>query len=412
MKKPGAIKSWLIWLFIVACILTISISIAILLVRFEILQPLGAAIVGLLTFGGFIFFQRQITMSNDIKDLRAQAGGLSDFENGVAQKIEKLSLQISAGSDRGDFKNEHEQATLQAKVSELEDRLIVLERDPSALPSASMVPFHEASQQSELKEVEAAAPSEITPTKTSLQSALKEDNLQMHLQPIVGLPSRSPAYFEAFMQLKTGHEEFLDTAEFNRLAEDGGLMPAIDTKILFSSARLIRTLEGLKKSAGLFCSLSASTFKNEKTFSQIVDFLEANQAINKSLILEITQRNYVALKPKGRARLGQIADLGFSLSLSEVADLALDVKKLSGQGFRFVKLPASILLHANLNENDIGIHPSRLSTTLQDQGITLIALGVEQENQAISLIDLDVRYAQGLLFAPPRAVKAELLNTT
>ncbi|MEE9315288.1 MAG: EAL domain-containing protein [Rhizobiaceae bacterium] len=407
MSKTSTAKSWAARLFIAICVIIIIISFAIMLVRFNILQPLGAILTSLVAFFGFFLIQRQSSLSNDIKMLKEQPSDLVELENRVDEKFGALTGHITSISQHLENTGQQNTAVDQAKLSEFEARLAAIEKGPSELPSASMAPFHEAKQN-----VDAALPIEtdIKPAKASIISALEGDNLQMHLQPIVGLPSRRPDYFEAFMRLKTEKNEYLDSNEFNKLTESGGLLPAIDTKILFSSARLIRTLEGVNKSAGLFCTLSASTFENAKIFEQIIDFLEANKSINGSLILEISQRDYNSLKSGGLARLGKLADLGFALSLGHVADLNLKAEELAAQGFQFLKVPVSILLHADLDEEESGIRPTELASILSEQDITLIALEIEREDQAMGLIDIHVSQGQGILFAPPRAVKTELLD--
>jgi len=40
----------------------------------------------------------------------------------------------------------------------------------------------------------------------------------------------------------------------------------------------------------------------------------------------------------------------------------------------------------------------------------IIANGIEAEQQVIRLLDYNIRYAQGELFAPPKAVRAEVLD--
>ncbi|MEM9734400.1 MAG: EAL domain-containing protein [Pseudomonadota bacterium] len=246
--------------------------------------------------------------------------------------------------------------------------------------------------------------------RKALKSALTDNRLNLHLQPIVGLPNRSPLYYEAFMKLQDGGSVHMDGRRFLRMAEDGGLMPMIDAKVIFSSVRMLRTLSSMKKKAGLFCNLSPKTLADKRTFNQIIAFLEGNGALAGALVFEVNQSAYGSLRAKEKERLGQIVDRGFSLLLDQVGDLNLDGAALAQKGFRHIKVPASLLLHASQSGHRGAIEPSRLVTAMGEHGISVIGTEVEREAHAVGLIDLDITMGQGHLFAPPRPVKAELLE--
>jgi cyclic-di-GMP phosphodiesterase TipF (flagellum assembly factor) len=53
------------------------------------------------------------------------------------------------------------------------------------------------------------------------------------------------------------------------------------------------------------------------------------------------------------------------------------------------------------------IHPSDLSDLLGRFGIDLIAERIEGERAVVDLLDYDVRFGQGFLFAPPRPLRPE-----
>jgi cyclic-di-GMP phosphodiesterase, flagellum assembly factor TipF len=53
------------------------------------------------------------------------------------------------------------------------------------------------------------------------------------------------------------------------------------------------------------------------------------------------------------------------------------------------------------------IHPSDLSDLLGRFGIDLIAERIEGERAVVDLLDFDVRFGQGFLFAPPRPLRPE-----
>src|SRR5258706_8778404 len=58
------------------------------------------------------------------------------------------------------------------------------------------------------------------------------------------------------------------------------------------------------------------------------------------------------------------------------------------------------------------IHPSALSDLLGRFGIDLIAERIEGERAVVDLLDYDVRFGRGFLFAPPRPLRPEGASAT
>jgi cyclic-di-GMP phosphodiesterase TipF (flagellum assembly factor) len=107
--------------------------------------------------------------------------------------------------------------------------------------------------------------------------------------------------------------------------------------------------------------------------------------------------------------LAALVERGFRFSMDQVSDLRFEPRELSDRGFRFVKVPAPVLLN-RLNAGDTDIHPADLSDLLGRHGIELIASQIENESNVVDLLDFEVRYGQGFLFSAPRPVRQEALR--
>jgi cyclic-di-GMP phosphodiesterase TipF (flagellum assembly factor) len=95
--------------------------------------------------------------------------------------------------------------------------------------------------------------------------------------------------------------------------------------------------------------------------------------------------------------------------MDHVTDLRIEPRELAARGFRFVKVPWSLLL-ARAATAASDIHPADFSDLLGRFGIDLIAEKIESEGTVVDLLDFDVRFGQGFLFSPPRPVRAEVLQ--
>jgi cyclic-di-GMP phosphodiesterase TipF (flagellum assembly factor) len=91
--------------------------------------------------------------------------------------------------------------------------------------------------------------------------------------------------------------------------------------------------------------------------------------------------------------------------------LRIEPRELADRGVRFIKVPAALLLDPK-QASTSDIHPSDLSDLLGRFGIDLIAERIEGERAVVDLLDYDVRFGQGFLFAPPRPLRPEGASAT
>jgi cyclic-di-GMP phosphodiesterase, flagellum assembly factor TipF len=243
----------------------------------------------------------------------------------------------------------------------------------------------------------------------AIRDALEANRLDLHLQPIVTLPQRKVRHYEAFARLRASGGELLTPADYLGYAESGGLLPTLDCLMLFRCVQVLRRLSAKKREVGLFCNVAGATLADSEAFAQISEFLAANRAFASSLVLEFAQGALRELGLIEQESLAQLASLGFRFSLDRVGDLNLEPKQLAEQGFRFVKIPAPLLL-ARTGSTASDIHPADLSSLLGRYGIDLIAEKVESEGTAVDLLDYNVGFGQGFLFSPPRPVRAEVFQ--
>jgi cyclic-di-GMP phosphodiesterase TipF (flagellum assembly factor) len=95
--------------------------------------------------------------------------------------------------------------------------------------------------------------------------------------------------------------------------------------------------------------------------------------------------------------------------MDHVTDLRFEPKELADRSFRFIKVPANLLLNrAAAAQSDI--QAEDLADLLARNGIDLIGERIENESTVVDLLDYDVRFGQGFLFSAPRPVRAEALQ--
>lgn len=236
-----------------------------------------------------------------------------------------------------------------------------------------------------------------------VREGIDAGRIDLYLQPVVTLPQRNVRYYEATSRLKVESGEVIAAGDFIPYAEAGSLMPKLDHMTVTRCVQVVRRLLLKNRDIGLVCNLSSATL-TDSAFPQLLEFLEANRAIGPSLFFQFTQKAARAMGPAEHESLAALAERGFRFSMDNAADLDLDARELNERGFRFIKVPAPLLLGRD------GAGPADLSGLFGGSGLDLVAERVESEATAAQLIEVGLRFGQGTLFAPPRPVRAEALQ--
>jgi len=242
-----------------------------------------------------------------------------------------------------------------------------------------------------------------------ISKAVDANRIDLYLQPIVTLPQRKVRYYEAVSRLRTEDGDIIPAGDFIDIAESVGLMPKIDNLAIFRCVQVTRRLLLKSRDVGLFCNISAASLTDALMFRQFLDFMDANRALASSLMFEFTQEAYRNFGPIEHESLAALAERGFRFSMDHVTDLHMEPNELANRSFRFLKVPARLLLNKT-GSNQSDIDPEDLSDLMARSGIDLIAERIETETTVVDLLDYDVRFGQGFLFSPPRPVRAEALQ--
>jgi cyclic-di-GMP phosphodiesterase, flagellum assembly factor TipF len=242
-----------------------------------------------------------------------------------------------------------------------------------------------------------------------LSKAATDNRVDLYLQPIVTLPQRKVRYYEAVSRLRTDTGDVIPAADFVDVAESVGLMPKIDNLAVFRCVQVVRRLLLKSRDVGLFCNLSVATLNDPVMFQQLLDFMDANRVLAGSLVFEFKQEAYRNFGPIEHECLAALAERGFRFSMDHVTDLHVSPNELADRSFRFIKVPAKLLLNKVAGVHT-DIDPEDLADLLARSGIDLIAERIETETTVVDILDYDVRFGQGFLFSPPRPVRAEALH--
>ncbi len=147
-----------------------------------------------------------------------------------------------------------------------------------------------------------------------LRRALEQDELRVHLQPVVELPTRRIVGFEALARWQHPTRGLLVPAEFVPLAEDTGQISRIDRFVLEETIALLGGHPGARP---ISVNLSARTFADPALTPWLAERLRAAEVEPSQLMVEVTETSL--MNPAG-AVSGQVTamrELGLRILIDD-----------------------------------------------------------------------------------------------
>ena len=439
-------------IFIAICMVLVAASLGLVLHSVAGISGTESAIVALTALTFLILYNAVSMRLRDRSDVGSQIADLSRGTADLARQVAEFGRRLAAVEGRVVSANSAGADRIQAVVGEINELGVLVKQLASsvaghedllaagatAAPPAPVAAAVEADPEPETEqphsaepappiavspapvETAAPAPAKIAADATArsqpqllaaVKNAVEENRLDIYLQPMVTLPQRKVRFYEAVTRLRDDKDQILTADDFIATAESGGLIGRIDHMVMLRCVQVLRRLMVRNKDVGVFCNVSAATLGNPTNFAQCLDFLEANRALAPSFVLEFKQATFRNLGPTETEHLAALSQRGYRFSIDHVSDLRIEPRELADRGVRFIKVPAALLLDPKQSSAS-DIHPSDLSDLLGRFGIDLIAEKIEGERAVVDLLDFDVRFGQGFLFAPPRPLRPEGASAT
>jgi cyclic-di-GMP phosphodiesterase TipF (flagellum assembly factor) len=439
-------------IFIAICMVLVAASLGLILHSVVGISGSESAIVALTALTFLILYNAVSMRLRDRSDVGSQIADLSRGTADLARQVAEFGRRLAAVEGRVVSANSASSDRIQAVVGEINELGVLVKQlavsvashedqlaspAPAPAPAPSIKPDIEeqtepppaaettapiVAKQARQVPVATAPPAAVAAETAAashnrqqllaaVKNAVEENRLDIYLQPMVTLPQRKVRFYEAVTRLRDDKDQILAADDFIATAESGGLIGRIDHMVMLRCIQVLRRLMVRNKDVGVFCNVSAVTLGNPTYFAQCLDFLEANRALAPSFVLEFKQATFRDLGPTETENLAALSQRGYRFSIDHVTDLRVEPRELADRGVRFIKVPATLLLDPKQTSTS-DIHPSDLSDLLGRFGIDLIAERIEGERAVVDLLDYDVRFGQGFLFAPPRPLRPEGASAT
>lgn len=237
-----------------------------------------------------------------------------------------------------------------------------------------------------------------------VREAIDHDRVDLYLQPIVSLPQRKHRFYECFSRVRDADGKLIGPERYLKIAEDAGLIAAIDNILLIRCIQLVRKMQKRKRNLGFFVNISAHTLKDTSFFGEFLRFMGENTDLAPHMIFEFVQADVADIPADTAAKLHQLGEMGFRFSLDRVGRLDLNYAELSRRYYRYIKFDIATLL-AHLGEDGGAENMREFKSMLESFAIDAIVERVEDESDLIEVLDYGIDYGQGFLFGEPRPAR-------
>jgi len=238
--------------------------------------------------------------------------------------------------------------------------------------------------------------------ETDLRQAINQNEFVLHYQPIISMEDGSIEGLEALIRWQHPVQGFIPPNEFIPTAEETGLIIEVGEWVLHEACRQLTAWHKQYPSIS-HLSISVNISSKQllpKLINQVREVLHETGIRPECLVLEITESMIMENAKVASPLLLQLKDMkvkihiddfgtGYS-SLSYLHQFPVDVLKIDRS---FVK---------RIGDNDDNLEIIRAITTLAHSlEMSVIAEGVETEEQLTQLKALGCEYMQGYLFSKP-----------
>ncbi|MGB6136304.1 MAG: EAL domain-containing protein [Shewanella sp.] len=236
--------------------------------------------------------------------------------------------------------------------------------------------------------------------ETCLRNAISHDELFVHYQPKINLASNEIVGAEALVRLADDDGVFISPNEFIPLAEETGLIIRLGKQVLYKACAEAKSWLDKGFNIPISVNVAVAQFADPHFAHIIEKALHDYQLPAELLELEITETALMIDAAEMQTRLYQLKSLGIKIAIDDFGTGYSSLAYLKKFNVDVMKIDMSFVKDMLNNKHDYEIVKTIISLG-QSMGLSLIAEGVETEEQRQALLELDCLMGQGYLFSRP-----------
>ncbi len=242
--------------------------------------------------------------------------------------------------------------------------------------------------------------------EADLHRAIRKNELVIHYQPIIHLPTGTVSGVEALVRWSHGTKGLIPPNEFIPLAEETGLIIPIDRYVLeTAAAQVVRWQSILPRPLTVSVNFSGRQFSHADLPSRVEHIVKKVGLDPKLLHIEITESLIMTNRASSIPLLNELRALGVGLQIDDFGTGYSSLAYLSELPMSALKIDRSFVGSMLGRDKNYEIVKTIVSMA-HNLGMRVIAEGIESEDQFHTLKSLNCEYGQGYLFSPPQPAEA------
>jgi len=237
--------------------------------------------------------------------------------------------------------------------------------------------------------------------ENSLRRAVENEELVLHYQPFVNLETGVVTGAEALVRWNHPKFGLVPPVKFIPIAEETGLIVAIEKWVLNSACRQLSVWQDQGYSSfQVAVNLSAREFRGHNLVPMITGILGETGVAANSLCLEITESNVMQNVDNTIKILKKLKDIGINLSVDDFGTGYSSLNYLKRFPLDTLKVDRTFVQGIPDDRNDTAISTA-IVVLGHSMGLRVVAEGVETAAQVAFLRSLECDQMQGFYFSKP-----------
>ena len=236
--------------------------------------------------------------------------------------------------------------------------------------------------------------------ETELRDALAHHELDVYFQPIVSMVDGRLLGAEALMRWHHPERGLVAPAGFIDVAEATGLIVDLGLEVVEQSFRRLAEWRQVRGVAlPLHINLSPRQLAHDGCAESFIAAARRHGIDPGTISLEITENTLISNPEAAIAMIDRLRDYGFKLAIDDFGTGYSSLSYLKTLPVEVLKIDRSFTQSIASNPRDEAIVRNIISLT-DALGITVVAEGVETEDQRTMLVGMGCERGQGYLFSP------------
>ena len=233
-------------------------------------------------------------------------------------------------------------------------------------------------------------------TSALFQALATPGMIEMHYQPIYGLPGRQVDYYETLARIRHRGELIMPDA-FLPVVSSRRLETEFDMAVLHQIDADISSQQ-LPAGVGISINISAQSISRPEVISHLLELSRHND--RHPLMLEITETSLITQMSEVRTYLDLLRTINFRIAMDDFGTGYSPLRYLVDLPVDVVKFDIS-LVNKLAENNRAGQVVADFARMMSEVGYSLVAEGVETEAVLRKVESLGIAHAQGFLLGRP-----------